>query len=661
MSELIMASAPSEGSLIDWAQRLADAADTAAANRANEEELRLDLNPVIVQAVEDLFGLEALSSTAERSGHRSVRRRYDNLYGGVVVEWEWDMSRSRREHGAQQALDYLSDLRRQVGTEEVFTAAVCDGKQWGFLVVDPDEQNTLLDTAPTTASEYFDWRPNTSASCRRFLELIGSNRQRPITGSALSSAFGPDSNTTRTLVTLLAEGLAGRSADGRIDVLYREYRRALDVVYGDLDATSGNIAEVVADVYGLRIERPIGEYLFVLHTYFALVARFFAIELLAITTEDRIHQPTAWISVGDNELIEHFNGLDNGELPGGLRIDNLFESDVFGWWVTLCRGNTDLLSALRNVLSALADFAFPRTIHGPQRATDVLSDLYQSLVPRQMRRNLGEFLTPHWLAQACLDRLRSLGAPIAAGRVIDPTCGTGTFLMPILSDRLSNLRRSHAVDDITSQMVQGLLDGVAGIDINPVAVTATRVNYVLALGILARNGALTLPVWRADSLLVPDSPPRQGAIDEGDLADRQFRELKTSLEEPFRVPPLLSTAERMAVLRHLLEEALHNESEDQGRETLLITLDQLYSPAGETPATASQVEWDNERVIIRILYDQMRLLQEQGKNGIWAQIIANAYAPLFAGKYDVVVGNPPWLAWGRLPAAWRQGSPATMA
>ncbi len=39
---------------------------------------------------------------------------------------------------------------------------------------------------------------------------------------------------------------------------------------------------------------------------------------------------------------------------------------------------------------------------------------------------------------------------------------------------------------------------MCGVDLNPVAVTAARVNYVVALGDLATAGPLTLPVWRAD-------------------------------------------------------------------------------------------------------------------------------------------------------------------
>ena len=79
--------------------------------------------------------------------------------------------------------------------------------------------------------------------------------------------------------------------------------------------------------------------------------------------------------------------------------------------------------------------------------SDVLRDLYQQLLPGRLRGALGEFLTPPWLAEACLRRLEETGAPLASGRVLDPTCGTGTFLLARArppARRAAGLGRGHA-------------------------------------------------------------------------------------------------------------------------------------------------------------------------------------------------------------------------
>ncbi len=54
------------------------------------------------------------------------------------------------------------------------------------------------------------------------------------------------------------------------------------------------------------------------------------------------------------------------------------------------------------------------------------------------------------------------------------------------------------------------------------------------------------------------------------------------------------------------------------------------------------------------LYSQLCRLDEQGINGIWARIIKNAFAPLFAGQFDYIAGNPPWVNWESLPDDYRQ-------
>src|SRR5260370_10186811 len=49
------------------------------------------------------------------------------------------------------------------------------------------------------------------------------------------------------------------------------------------------------------------------------------------------------------------------------------------------------------------------------------------------------------------------------------------------------------------------------------------------------------------------------------------------------------------------------------------------------------------------LYKELVRLDKENKNGIWARIIKNNFAPLFVGKVDYVAGNPPWVTWESLP------------
>lgn len=61
----------------------------------------------------------------------------------------------------------------------------------------------------------------------------------------------------------------------------------------------------------------------------------------------------------------------------------------------------------------------------------------------------------------------------------------------------------------------------------------------------------------------------------------------------------------------------------------------------------------NEQVV-KDFYNQILELEKQNKNGIWARFLKNYFAPMFAGKFDFVVGNPPWIRWGYLSEDYRK-------
>lgn len=231
--------------------------------------------------------------------------------------------------------------------------------------------------------------------------------------------------------------------------------------------------------------------------------------------------------------------------------------------------------------------------------------------------------------------------------------------MPILSERLRRLSRS-TVSGVSVQEVQDVLDSVCGIDLNPVAVTATRVNFVLALGNLASLGALRLPVWRADSVIVPDEAPLHAEV--GPLAGVPHSQLATSLEFRFAIPAGITSAGRIARLRELIEEhILHPDTSPVSEETIGESLHRFlaefkheYRPGGELHSP--HLDIDDEAKVAATLFQQITGLSVERRNGVWARLIENAFAPLFAGQFDVVVGNPPWLTWTRLPKGWRAQS-----
>ncbi|MEM4889023.1 MAG: class I SAM-dependent DNA methyltransferase, partial [Thermosphaera sp.] len=58
--------------------------------------------------------------------------------------------------------------------------------------------------------------------------------------------------------------------------------------------------------------------------------------------------------------------------------------------------------------------------------------------------------------------------------------------------------------------------------------------------------------------------------------------------------------------------------------------------------------------ILADFYKKLLELEREGKDRIWVSIIRNAFAPMLRGKFDYVVGNPPWVRWEELPESYRE-------
>jgi len=121
--------------------------------------------------------------------------------------------------------------------------------------------------------------------------------------------------------------------------------------------------------------------------------------------------------------------------------------------------------------------------------TDLFRGLYESIFPREVRHASGEHYTPAWLVELVLDRAGLTGA--APRRVVDPSCGSGAFLV-----RAARRLQQGGLD---------FLESVCGFDVNPLAVLAGRVNLLACLGDAARDVRTPPRVFLHDTILAP--PP----------------------------------------------------------------------------------------------------------------------------------------------------------
>ena len=150
----------------------------------------------------------------------------------------------------------------------------------------------------------------------------------------------------------------------------------------------------------------------------------------------------------------------------------------------------------------------------PKLSTRFLGDLYQDLSDHA-KATYALLQTPVFVEEFILDQTMESALaerPLDGFRLIDPTCGSGHFLLGAFARLLGRWdRRAPGLDRQTQ--VQIALDAVHGVDVNPFAVAITR--FRLTLAALQACGLRSLedaPGFRyhvaaGDSLLVGTNAP----------------------------------------------------------------------------------------------------------------------------------------------------------
>ena len=182
--------------------------------------------------------------------------------------------------------------------------------------------------------------------------------------------------------------------------------------------------------------------------------------------------------------------LQGRELYRRTGLQGVLESDFFSWPAEV--GGLPLVKALARRVARFDWRDAP---------TDIAVLLYESVIPPEERRQLGEYYTPAWLARAIV---RELIADPLRQRVLDPACGSGAFLTEAVAHFIAAAR---AAQWEPAEVLNRLRVSVTGIDVHPVAVHLARAAWTLAarpaIESAARAGftsPLSIPVYLGDAL-----------------------------------------------------------------------------------------------------------------------------------------------------------------
>ena len=303
-------------------------------------------------------------------------------------------------------------------------------------------------------------------------------------------------------------------------------------------------------------------------------------------------------------------------------LQGVVESDFFAW-----PAEVGGLSILKTLARRVSKFDWTKA------PNDIAAILYETVIPPDERRQLGEYYTPDWLARVMV---REVVTAPQDQYVLDPACGSGTFIAEAVTHFIEAAEASQLDQE---DMLEWLRFSVTGIDVHPVAVHLARAAWVMAAqpaieaAIEGGFGAnVTVPVYLGDALQLRSRTGDMFA--EHEVSVQVEDDPNTELVFPIGV---VDRAETFDALMGDIAESIEN-----GDDPYLALDDQAISDAGE-------------RKTLKATIATLQRLHGEGRDHIWAYYTRNLVRPvaLSRSKVDVIIGNPPWLNYNKTVSTLR--------
>jgi SAM-dependent methyltransferase len=524
------------------------------------------------------------------SNEHQIEHWFENLFDNLGLNY---ISQQRLVKGRPDSLigDIIIDFKFQISTSQLNKWVQSKGRQYiqEYFSVN-SKYPSLLIVISESSIMYYDknviLREQREINRKSIRSLIGCLLEpKTVNSEQFAILFGVNSPLYILSYARLEQHFDDHS--GEKTVCFQQWKKHFRLAYHD---------------------EEVGKELFLRHSYLSM--------LLKLILYKEFIQPEDYKRESFRDLEDYF------EIHG----ISLFHYDFFRWVINVVGLCDDIFAKLK-----IMKF----------EATDIFRTIYQEMIIAGVRHKLGEYYTPEILCKKMVNKVYTIG-----DRVLDPSCGSGTFLIETYKKIDEELGSN--LDEKPSEEWLKAVNNVFGFDINPIAILTTKANLILYLKSRKEwMEKISINIYLCNSIDPIEFSPT------ADIELGSFYSFCVDLidnEIELRIPEEALIKENIEHFQMIIKSiyGVWEEFEDFN-DTWEAVVSSQSSEVKKSflPLKLTRTETVMNEILKRffgILYS----LRVQDKDHIWLYLLNNIVGIrllLLTKKMDLIITNPPWLTY----------------
>jgi len=580
----------------------------------NEFQLRKELSQYLDEKIKD-FDIES----------KWEEKRMDLYYPNVVIE-----TKAFKKLNTKKVLEKAKkQLQKYMNQNLIRYGCLTDGWKIYFFKLEKLDGKLVINEIKTNYDNDFN-----EGNLEFLLNLITNNNIYYLNPYNLITLFGDIENNEfmQNVLKCFLEFFKNNESIKK-EMLFKEWDK-LFKISEEFNQNKEEVKyrrEALSKIFKIEISNTDEESkaLFVLHNVLSIIVKLLIYNNFAkMDFVEKINIQNYYNNI--SSLKTFMNELENGIPFYQLGIYNLIIYDYFSWYIDKQIKWDENFANLILKLIEKVNLVVPD--ENMAYVIDYMEELYRRFIPKEIRHSFGEFFTPANIAKLAVEKIAKI-TPM--DKVIDPTCGSGTFLIQAIKIKKEN-----------NLSFSEILNSIVGIDLNPINVLLAKFNIVTNLLDKMKENPISdaiIPIFIGDSSYVPQimSKNTEKVITYKWLSN--IRELDENIPEIVFPLKFVKHKKFFSIMQKIKEYI----EENKNIEDIIQYLNKELKNLGITINEEIKKSLDK---LIEFIHNYHRTQM----NSIWLFIFISYIYPFANAPFDKVIGNPPWVRWSNLPSFYKE-------